>query len=139
MLLVDSGPVVAMADRRDPRHSQSREVIREEPGPLVMPAQVTAEIDYLIGDRLGPHASLAFLDDLAAGRFRVECLLAGEYAKVAELSRSYEDLALGLADIALIVLAERYNCTRLATFDERHFRAVRPLQGGWFTLLPADG
>jgi len=24
------------------------------------------------------------------------------------------------------------------TFDHRHFRAVRPLQGGAFTLLPDD-
>jgi hypothetical protein len=27
---------------------------------------------------------------------------------------------------------------RLLTFDERHFRTIRPLQGGSFTLLPAD-
>ena len=24
------------------------------------------------------------------------------------------------------------------SFDERHFRALRPLQGGVFTILPAD-
>ncbi len=138
MLLVDTGPVVAMADRRDPRHNQARKVIREERGPLVMPAQVTAEVDYLMGDRIGAHASRAFMNDLAAGRFRVECLLPSEYKKVEEVSRRYDDLALGLADMSLIVLAERYDCTRLATFDERHFRAVRPLQGGVFTLLPGD-
>jgi hypothetical protein len=26
----------------------------------------------------------------------------------------------------------------LLTFDERHFRALRPLNGGRFTLLPND-
>ena len=139
MLLVDAGPVVAMADRRDPRHSQARQAIREERGPLVMPAQITAEVDYLMGERLGARASQAFIDDLAATRFRVECLVPRDYENVAELSRRYADLDLGLADMSLIVLAERYDCTRIATFDERHFRAVRPLRGGVFTLLPMDG
>lgn len=136
MLLVDTGPVVAMADRRDPRRSAAREAIRGEPGPLIIPAQVTAEIDYLLGRRIGPHASRAFVEDLAARRFRVECLLADEYEKAAELSRRYEDSRLGLADLSLVVLAERFDCTRVATFDAAHFRAVRPLQGGTFTLVP---
>ncbi len=82
---------------------------------------------------------VAFIEDLAAARFRVECLLPDEYEKVAELSRRYGDLRLGLADLSLIVLAQRFDCTRVATFDERRFRAVRPLQGGSFTLLPGVG
>lgn len=139
MLLVDAGPVVAMADRRDPRRAAARAAIHAERGPLIIPAQVTAEIDYLMGKRLGPHASRAFLQDLAAARFRAECLFPEEYEKVASLSERYGDLGLGLADLSLIVLAERFDCTRVATFDERHFRAVRPLQGGSFTLLPGAG
>ena len=35
-------------------------------------------------------------------------------------------------------LAERYATRRLLTFDERAFRSVPPLQGGSFTILPAD-
>jgi uncharacterized protein len=136
MLLVDAGPVVAMADRRDPRRLPARQALRGERGPLIVSAQVTAEIDYLMGDRIGPHASHAFLEDLAAGRFRVECLLPNDYETVADLNERYSDLELGLADLSLIVLGERFGCTRIATFDERHFRAVRPLQGGAFTLLP---
>jgi uncharacterized protein len=136
MLLVDAGPVVAMADRRDPRRISAREAIRGERGPLVIPAQVTAEIDYLMGERIGPHASLAFIEDLAAARFRVDCLFPEEYEKVADLSQRYAGLGLGLADLSLIVLADRFDCTRIATFDERHFRAVRPLRGGSFTILP---
>jgi hypothetical protein len=33
---------------------------------------------------------------------------------------------------------ERYETRRLFNFDERHFRAVAPLQGGSFSLPPAD-
>jgi predicted nucleic acid-binding protein len=38
----------------------------------------------------------------------------------------------------LVVLAQRHGTTRILSFDERAFRAVAPLQGGSFTVLPAD-
>ena len=44
-----------------------------------------------------------------------------------------------IADGSLIVLAAKYQTTRLLTLDERHFRAIRPLHAVAFTLLPADG
>jgi hypothetical protein len=50
----------------------------------------------------------------------------------------YADLELGLADCALVVIADRYETDRMVSFDERHFRAVTPLAGGSFTILPAD-
>ncbi len=43
-----------------------------------------------------------------------------------------------IADCALVVHAHRHETTRLLSFDERHFRAVTPLAGGSFTLLPVD-
>jgi len=44
----------------------------------------------------------------------------------------------GLADLSVVVLAERWSTRRLLTFDDRHFRTLRPLGGGLFTLLPVD-
>lgn len=43
----------------------------------------------------------------------------------------------GLADLS-VVLARRFGTRRIPTFDERHFQAPRRLDGGAFTLLPAD-
>src|SRR5438477_777419 len=56
---------------------------------------------------------------------------------IALIGRS-SDLRIGLADASLLVLAAKAGPTRLRTLDERHFRAVRPLRGRAFTLLPAD-
>jgi uncharacterized protein len=40
---------------------------------------------------------------------------------------------------SLVLLAGRLETTRVATFDQRHFRSVRPLAAGdTFALLPAD-
>jgi predicted nucleic acid-binding protein len=137
-LLVDAAPLVALADRRDPFQETIENILSEERGQLIVPAPVTAEVDYLLGRRLGSGARRAFLDDLAAGRFAAECLETDDYVTVAELDSAYAELEPGLADLSLVVLARRFRIRRLLTFDERHFRAIRPLQGGSFTLLPAD-
>ncbi|HET9254098.1 MAG TPA: hypothetical protein VFO16_02705 [Pseudonocardiaceae bacterium] len=59
-----------------------------------------------------------------------------EYAGVTRLERNYLDLGLGLADCAIVLIATWLGTRRVLTFDERHFRAVHPLQGGAFELLP---
>jgi hypothetical protein len=72
------------------------------------------------------------------GRLTVACLEREDYATIGELDARYADLELGLADCALVVIASRYKTDRILSFDERHFRAVTPLQGGAFTILPSD-
>lgn len=138
-LLIDAAPLVAFADRRDPARAAVERVLREEPGALVVPCPVTAEVDYLLGRRLGEPSRLAFLEDLVAERFQVACLDAADHALVLDLERRYADLAPGLADLSLVVVAARRRSIRLLTFDERHFRTIRPLGGEpAFALLPAD-
>ncbi len=137
-LILDAGPMVALADRDDPLAPKILELLTAESGPLIMAAPTTAEVDYLLGTRFGGRARRAFLADLAAGRYEVAALTAEEYPDVVSLDALYSDLELGLADCAAVVLARRLRTRRLLTFDERHFRTVAPLQGGSFELLPAD-
>ena len=138
-LIIDAAPLVALADASEPRRDAILDAIRDEPGSLVIPAPTTAEVDYLLGQRFGGTARRAFIADLAAGRFTVDCLVREDYATLGDLETRYADLELGLADCALIVLAQRHHTTRILSFDERHLRAVVPLDGGTFTLLPTDG
>lgn len=137
--MIDAAPLVAMADPHEPLRAAILRVLAAAPSPLLIPAQVTAEVDYLLGARFGGAARRAFLRDLAAGRFTVPALDRDDHAAIVDLDGRYEDLSLGLADCALVVLAARHRSKSLLTFDERHFRAVTPLDGGAFTLLPADG
>ena len=137
-LIIDTGPLVAAADEDDTNRAWIEETLRSETGALVVPAPITAEVDYLLGERLGPAPRRAFIDDLASGRFLVECLESDDYAAIAGLERRYADLDPGLADLSIVIMAKRFSTRRIVTFDERHFRAIRPLQGGTFTLLPAD-
>lgn len=137
-LVVDAGPLVAAADRRDRLQSAIESILRNEPGELVIAAPVTAEVDYMLGRRLGRPARLAFVEDLAAGRFRVATLDESDHRQILQLERQYEDLDAGLSDLSTVITAGKYSTTRLLTFDECHFRALRSVDGDQFTLLPAD-
>jgi hypothetical protein len=137
-LIVDAGAMYAQADADEPRHAAVRAILEQERETLVTTELAVAEADYLILDRLGPDVELAFLDDLAEGTFVVECLDRAQLRAAREIVARYRDLRLGVAYASLVVIAERYATRRLLTFDERTFRAVAPLQGGAFTILPAD-
>jgi uncharacterized protein len=137
-VVIDAGPLVALGDANDPYFRRIDELLRNVDGPLVIPAPVTAEVDYLLGRRVGRVSQRSFIADLAAGRFTVACLEREDYSTIGELDARYADLELGLADCALVVVAHRYRTDRIVSFDERHFRAVTPIDGEAFTILPAD-
>jgi len=137
-LVIDAASLEALADESEPTRLEIRQLLRAERGALFIPAPVTAEIDYLLGQRFGAPARRAFLEDLAARRYESPALDSGDYDAALELDRRYADLNLGLADLSVVALAKRVGTRRILTFDQRHFRAVRAIQGGTFTLLPAD-
>lgn len=137
-LVVDAGAMLAQADADEPRHRDVVELLRGEHETLVTTELAVAEADCLILDRLGVDVELAFIEDLEAGTFVVDCLSRDELRTARSVVERHRDLRLGLADASLIVLAQRYTTTRIVTFDERAFRTVVPLQGGAFTVLPAD-
>ncbi|HKB28803.1 MAG TPA: PIN domain-containing protein [Candidatus Limnocylindrales bacterium] len=137
-LVVDAGALYAQADADEPGHAAVRAILERERDALVTTELAVAEADYLILDRLGPDVELAFLEDLAEGTFLVECLDQPQLRAARELVGRYRDLRIGLADASLVVVAERYATRRILSFDERAFRTIAPLQGGSFTILPAD-
>ena len=127
---------MALSDRNDPRADDVRKVLLAEPGDLVIPAPVTAEIDYLLRRRSGSPAARAFLADLASAAFLVESLTVEEHGLALETGDRYGDLEVGLADLSIVVLAHRLKTDRVLTFDYRHFGAMRTVAGGAFQILP---
>jgi predicted nucleic acid-binding protein len=137
-LILDAGALYAQADADEPQHDAVAALLRKERGVLVTSQVVAAEADYLILRRLGVDVELAFLDDLAAGTYLMDALTPSDFAVARDIAARCRDLELGLADASLVVLAARWQTRRILTLDERAFRAVTPLQGGFFTVLPAD-
>jgi hypothetical protein len=59
-------------------------------------------------------------------------------APLVALGDSRDRLHAAVGDLSVVILAHRFRTRRLLTFDERDFRAVTPIAGGSFTLLPRD-
>lgn len=135
MLIVDTGPLVAAADRSDAHHDQFRAVIETDTGPLVTTAMVMAETAYLLDRQLGADAEVALYEMVLDGALRVEPLTAADWARVRALVDQYRDLRLGGTDAGLVAIAERLGASRVATVDRAHFTVVRPNHIRAFDLL----
>lgn len=101
-----------------------------------MPTLVVTEVVYLLATRLGTHAEVRFLGDIASGSFTVEPVRAGDWLRIAELLAQYRDLPLGTVDASVVTTAERMGLTEIATVDRRHLGVVRPHHTAAFSLVP---
>lgn len=138
MIICDTSGLVAAYSATDNRRRQVTEILTSDPGPLILSPFVLAELDYLLDMRAGVRDELKVLSDVAAGIYSLAEFGPFDVGQAAVLAERYEQMRIGLADASLVVLAARYGTTRLLTFDQKHFRAIRPLQAPAFTLLPAD-
>ena len=140
MIICDTSGLLAAYDQQEPDGPIIHELLDAETGTLIVSPFVLAELDYLLLSRAGIQAELTLLNDLADDVYQVAAFTAQDAGQVARLAERHADLKLGIADAHTMVLAapERYGTTRVLTFDQKHFRAVKPPQGGVFTVLPAD-
>lgn len=135
MLIVDTGPLVAAADRADRHHAQFRNLLETDPGPFVTTAMVVAEVAFLLDRQLGAEAEIALYDLIIGGTLRVESLTRDDWARVRDLVGQYGDLPLGGTDAGLVAIAERLRVPRIATVDRTHFTVVRPRHVEAFDLI----
>ncbi len=139
MLIVDTGPIVAIANDRDPDHHAVRAVLEAHQGPLVTTPLVVTEAGWLIRSQLGIVAETVIYRSIVSGELGVETLTLDDWDRIAELVHTYKDIGLDAADASIIAIAERLNQTQIATLDERDFRIVRPAHTDAFELLPGPG
>jgi len=136
VILVDTGPIVALINDRDGRHQECRALLERLPGPLLAPATVATEVCLLLERRRGTYAELAFLADVRAGHFTLIESMSADLDRVTELVEKYDNLPLGTVDASVIALAERLAIATVVTLDRRDFTAVRPAHVPALTLLP---
>lgn len=135
-LIVDTGPLLASLDRDEPDYQRCRSLLDSFGEPVVVPAPVLVEVDYLIRTRLHTGIASAFLDDLLAGAFGIEDLTARDYQRSREICGQYSDSDIGFVDAAVMAVVERLNEPKLATLDHRHFGMIRPRHVDSLILLP---
>jgi predicted nucleic acid-binding protein len=135
-LILDTGPLYASLDRSDDDHARCRSLIEEADEPLLIPAPVLVEVDYLIHRSLHPGVLVALLSDIESGAYDVAALAASDYRRVRELCDRYADADIGFVDASVLAIVERLEEQKLATLDHRHFGILRPRHVDTLRLLP---
>lgn len=138
MILLDTSGLLSAIDASQRHHAACAEVLAETPPPLLLSPFVLAELDDLLATQVDSAAQLALVDEVARGVYRLEPFGAQDVAVARDVMRRYANLAIGLADASLVVLARRHRTRDVLTLDERHFRTLRTLDGRRFRALPAD-
>lgn len=135
-LILDTGPLFAAMDRSDVDHERCAALVENADEPILIPAPVLVEVDWLSGRRLLPDAFLSLLVDIREKRLAVEDLRIDDYERSRELVDRYRDLPLGFVDAAVLSVVERLGEAKLATLDHRHFAVVKPRHLPALRLLP---
>ncbi len=136
-LVLDTGVVVALVDADDRHHTRCVAVAEATHESLVVPGATLPEIDYHLRKRGLMDGWTAFVEDVAAGAYRLHWPDEASVTRAAELEVRYADLGLGFVDASVIVTCETLGETKVATLDRRHFSVVRPRHCDSLTLLPA--
>jgi predicted nucleic acid-binding protein len=133
-LLLDTGVIYALADQSDAWHARTLSLVTRSRQALITPATVLPEAAYLLRERLGPTAELAFVRSVARAELVVESLRAGDYTRAVQVMAEYPEI--GFVDASVVAVAERLELRTLATTDRRHFAAIRPRHAPAFLLVP---
>jgi predicted nucleic acid-binding protein len=139
VIIVDTSGLLSAVDASQRWHREAAAALRAARPPWVLSPFVLAELDYLLATRVGVHAELAMLAEVARGVYQLESFGPDDIEDAGRVIGRYRDLGIGLADASLVVIASRYGVCDLLTLDERHFRAMRGPRGRPFRIRPADG
>ena len=73
MITLDTSGFVALFVRKDERHREAVRALEAARMPTVVPAGILAEVDEVLGRRLAPAASVAFLEGIQTGETLLDC------------------------------------------------------------------
>jgi len=127
VILVDTGPLVALFDPRDAQHERCRTVLAAIREPLTTTVPVLTEVFHV----LSPHSRGAtrVRDFVSQHGLGVWFLDEAGLERAFELMEHYADHPMDLADASLIVAAEALSTRRVFTVDRRDFAAYRIRRG----------
>ena len=127
-LLLDTGPLAAYLDRRDPAHEDVAARLAAFSGQLhTTSAVITEAMHFVAADFRGPALLAEFI---TATRALVHDLSQpAELRASAALMAKYADTPMDYADATLLLLAERLGVPDIVTLDWRGFSVYRTRKG----------
>lgn len=139
MAIADTSALIALFNETDTHHADFRKAFASV-GHVVVSPCILAELDYLLGTRMGPAVSNGALgyiaSRVASGRWEVPNI-GQELLAAHAVMQNYQTI--GLPDASNVVLARQFRTNAILTLDVRHFRMIRPLTPhDSFRILPEE-
>jgi predicted nucleic acid-binding protein len=136
VVLVDTGPLVALFDPSDAAHDRCKTTLAQlRHSQRLTTLAVVTEAVYLLG--FSARAQHALLSFIAAGAVTIAEFGAADVSRAAVLMQRFANLPMDFADATLVVLAERLRTTTVFALDHRNFSVYRAGRRT-FRLLPSD-
>lgn len=126
--IVDTGPLVAYLNPRDPSHASVAGRWDRFTGRLVTTGAVITETMHFVAPHTHGPRHLAELVDLS-GMEVYDLTRAPELMAAAALMERYHDTPMDFADATLLLLAEALSLDAILTLDHRGFSAYRTRDG----------
>ena len=131
-IILDTGPLVALLNSRDPHHRWVSEQWDTIEPPLLTCEAVVVEACFL-ARRLVRDGQNKVLEIVRRGTLDLSFSLSGEIDAAVRLARKYRDVPMSLADACLVRMSELHPASPILTLDRdftiyrRHQRQRIPL------------
>jgi len=134
MVLIDTGPLVALFDDTEPAHKHCYAALKKQvSAPLTTWPVLTEAFDFIGGWERGQSK---LWDFILSGGVHVEEIPEELHPRIRELMKKYFDNPMDLADASLVAIAEYHHIKRIFTLDHRDFSRYRPKHCTHFTVVP---
>ena len=127
MILIDTGPFVALFDPKDPRHALCKEILKNIRSPLTTTIPVLTEAFHMLSPE--SYGSDRLRDFVLQGGVSIYYLNSEGLERSFELMEQYADHPMDLADASLLRAAESLNSHKIFTLDRNDFETYRIRRG----------
>jgi uncharacterized protein len=127
MMLVDTGPLVALFDPKDGQHQRCVKTLKSVREPIRTTVPVLTEAFHMLGP--GSIGSDRLREFVMKEGLSVWWFDPASLARAFELMDVYSDHPMDLADASLVVAAEASGTRKVFTVDRRDFEVYRVRRG----------
>ncbi len=134
MVIIDTGPLVALFDETEPAHRQCYAALKKQKNAPTTTWPVLTEAFYFLCD--WERGQKKLWDFILSGGVRVAEIPEELHPRIRELMKKYSDNPMDLADASLVALAEYHKIKKIFTLDRKDFLRYRPRHCSHFDIVP---
>jgi hypothetical protein len=136
MILTDTGPLIALLDKRDEDHQNCLNALNLLPAePMLTTWPCFTEAMHILGSVGGFRYQSGLWRFVRDGKLEIRDLTDSEIEKLESLMQKYQDTPMDLADASLVAVAESMKFKQIFTIDS-DFRIYRLSNGTVLEIVP---